>query len=211
MQDILYSSRPNGVHHITLNRVHKHNAITASMALELINIVDNIANNPDSKVMIMSANGTNFCAGADLNWVRDKTTNLNVLDQLLNNIMNLNIITAVYIHGKAIGGAVGLISVFDFAFATNDATFQTPEVSLGIVPKVITPYLVQSIGMSAAKEMLLTTRTVTATEAVNMSLITSIVGPGSFSFHQDNFITQTLKKDCASIRVTKELLLRKKP
>ena len=211
MQDILYSSRPNGVHHITLNRINKHNAITASMALELINIVDNIANNPDSKIMILSANGTNFCAGADLNWVRDKTTNLAILDQLLNKIMNLNIITAVYIHGKAIGGAVGLIAVFDFAFAANDTTFQTPEVSLGIAPKVITPYLVQSIGMRAAKDMLLTTRTVTAIEALDINLITAIVGPDSFSSHQDNFITETLKKDCTSIRVTKELLLRKKP
>lgn len=210
MTDILYTSHPNGAHHITLNRINKHNAITESMAVDLINIVDRIANNPDSTIMIMRANGTNFCAGADLNWVKDKDTNLNTLDQLLTKIMNLNIITAVYIKGKAIGGAVGLISIFDFAFAANNATFQTPEVSLGIAPKVITPYLVQSIGMRAAKNMLLTTRTVTAIEALDTNLITEIVAPDDFSSHEDNFIAETLKKDFASIRVTKELLLRKK-
>jgi methylglutaconyl-CoA hydratase len=208
MQDILYTTEPNGVHHITLNRTNKHNAITKLMALTLTKIIDDIANNTNSRIMILTANGTNFCAGADLNWVTDKSDNLNILAGLLTKLINLDIITMVYIQGKAIGGAIGLISTFDFAVAANNSTFQTPEISLGITPKIITPYLVRTLGMQAAKKMLLTADEMSAAEALNLTLITAIIAPDSFLKHQQNFIAATLKKDFDSIKATKKLLLK---
>lgn len=203
MANILYHKLGDGIYHITLNRVSKHNAIDEQMALDILNIVKDINKDPERKMLILSANGPNFCAGADLNWV--KAARLNTLDELLDSIMNLNIITAVYVQGKSIGGAVGLISVFDFAFASKDASFLTPEVSLGIVPKVITPYLVRAIGLRAAKSMLLLANEIPIIKAMEINLITETVD--DFKEHQHNLITETLKKDRSSIKVTKELLL----
>tara|TARA_B110000459_G_scaffold204015_1_gene263415 strand:+ start:3796 stop:4452 length:657 start_codon:yes stop_codon:yes gene_type:complete len=207
MQDILYTIKPNGVHHITLNRINKHNAITKTMAIALIDIIDAITSSANSKIMILTANGTNFCAGADLNWVTDKSSNLNTLDELLTKIANLNIITIAYSHGKAIGGAIGLISVFDFVFAANDATFHTPEISLGITPKIITPYLVQYLGIKAAKNMLLTATEISANKALSIRLITAIIDYDQFSSHVINFTSKILTKDFTVIKATKELIL----
>lgn len=173
------------VGHIILNRPELHNALHIEMIRELTASVRQLDSLSHIRLIQISANGTNFSAGADLNWMKkglsqskeELTGESRELAMLFNTIYNCSKTTLTVVKGKVIGGANGIIAASDIVVATSEATFAFTEVKLGLVPATIAPYVVQKTGGTTAKEWMLTGRTISSAEANIRGLTNHIFAP----------------------------------
>lgn len=164
---------------VTLNRPQIHNAFNEAMIAELTEVFQAFSFDPQTRIVILTGAGESFCAGADLNWMKrmvDYSHEENLEDsQKLHRMLH-----AVYccskpviakINGSAIGGGTGLVAAADLAIAEEKAQFCFSEVRLGLIPAVISPFVLRKIGESNAREYFLTAQRFGATEAQRMGLI----------------------------------------
>ncbi|AQS37243.1 methylglutaconyl-CoA hydratase [Shewanella psychrophila] len=172
----------NGVGQMILNRADKHNAFDEVMISEMIQTLEYFANNSECQVLVLKANGKNFSAGADLNWMRkqakmDFEQNLcdaNELARLMSTLDKFPKPTLALIQGAAFGGALGLICCCDIAIANGRASFCLSEVKLGLIPAVISPYVVRAMGQRASRRYMLTAERFTAEKALALQVIHEI-------------------------------------
>lgn len=172
-----------GVGIVTLNRAERHNAFDDIVIGELTIALRDLALNAGVRVVVLSSSGKSFCAGADLNWMRQAagyTKDENLLDaralgELLRTLNELPKPTIARVQGPAYGGGVGLIAACDIAVATFDAQFALTEVKLGIVPAVIGPYVIAAIGERKARRYMLSSERFSASEAYRIGLVHEIV------------------------------------
>jgi methylglutaconyl-CoA hydratase len=173
----------NAVGTITLNRVDLHNAFNDEMIKEIEAAFNEMGQNPAVRVVILQANGKSFCAGADLNWMKrmiDYSFEENVVDALglarmLKTIHDCPKPVIARVHGAAFGGGVGLISACDFAVSVESAGFALTEVKLGLLPAVISPFVLKKIPASAAQRYFLTAEKFDAREAHRIGLLSDVV------------------------------------
>jgi len=172
----------DGVLHVTLSRPDVHNAFNDELIAEAIDLFSNI--DPEAtRVVVLKGTGKNFCAGADLNWMSrmvSYTREENVRDsaQLAKMYAILNecpVPIVGRIQGAAIGGGVGLVAVCDIAIAMSDAKFGLSEVKLGILPAVISPYVIAKIGETHARALFLTGERFEAERALRIGLVHRLV------------------------------------
>ncbi len=174
-----------GVATLTLDRVQKHNAFDDTMIAELLQALDKIENDNAIRILILRAAGRNFSAGADLDWMRrmadyDDKQNLADARQLAQLMYRLNRFdkpVVARVHGASFGGGVGLIACCDIAIASNDAVFSLSEVCLGLIPSVISPYLIAAIGSRAARRYFLSGERFDAARALQLGLVHELVEP----------------------------------
>ncbi len=160
----LLVEKQSGITTVTLNRPELHNAFNDEMIAELIDCFSRLAQDIQTRVVVLTGAGKSFCAGADLNWMKKMagySFQENELDamQLHRMLLQIDLFPKPVvgrINGSAIGGGVGLVSVSDMAFAVHGAEFGFSEVRLGLVPAVISPFVLQKIGAAAAREYFLT-------------------------------------------------------
>ena len=167
-----------GVLTVSLNRPEVHNAFNDELIAEAIDLFSNIDPNAARAVVLQGA-GKTFCAGADLNWMSrmvSYTRDENIRDSsqlakmyALMNECPLPIVGRI--RGAAIGGGVGLVAVCDIAIAMADATFGLSEVKLGILPAVISPYVVAKIGETHARALFLTGERFEGERALRIGLV----------------------------------------
>jgi len=177
--DNLLVSITNGIATLTLNRPEVHNAFDDILIKNLTEILQQLNNNVDVRVVILTANGKSFSAGADINWMRrmvsySEQENLQdalKLAGLMRTLYNLNKPTLGLIQGAAYGGGVGLVACCDIAIASKQAGFCLSEVKLGLIPAVIGPYVLAAIGERAARRYFLTAEYFDAHEAQRIGLI----------------------------------------
>src|SRR5229473_1571165 len=172
----------DGVLTVTLNRPEVHNAFNDELIAEAIDLFGGISETT-ARAVVLRGTGPNFCAGADLNWMSrmvSYTREENVRDSsmlarmyALINECPLPIIGRI--QGAAIGGGVGLVAVCDIAVATRDAKFGLSEVKLGILPAVISPYVIAKIGKSHARALFLTGERFDAERALRIGLVHRVV------------------------------------
>lgn len=163
---------------LTLNRPEIHNAFDDVMIEELITALQMIAQDETVRVLLLKANGKSFSAGADLSWMQrmidyDYGQNLHdarQLAQLMSQLYHFPKPTIAIVQGAAFGGGVGLISCCDIAVTAEKATFCLSEVRLGLIPAVISPYVIAAIGERAARRYYLTAERFDAHEAKNLGL-----------------------------------------
>lgn len=168
-----------GVARLTMNRPDVHNAFDDVMIGEIRTALQTVRENKAARVLILQANGKNFSAGADLQWMRsmaekDYQENLEDAGQLgalMWELDHLPLPTIALIQGAAFGGAVGLVACCDMAFATARASFCLSEVKIGLIPAVISPYVVRALGLSAARRYMLTAERFNAETAEKYGLI----------------------------------------
>lgn len=168
-----------GVAEMILDRADKHNAFDEVMISEMIQSLAHFASNDDCQVLVVKANGKNFSAGADLNWMRkqakmDFEQNLNDANELATLMSDLDKFpkpTIALVQGAAFGGALGLICCCDIAIANERASFCLSEVKLGLIPAVISPYVVRAIGQRASRRYMLTAERFTADKALELQVI----------------------------------------
>ena len=172
----------NGVGQMILNRADKHNAFDEVMITEMIQTLEHFATNDQCQVLVLKANGKNFSAGADLNWMRkqakmDFEQNLgdaNELAKLMSTLDKFPKPTIALVQGAAFGGALGLICCCDIAIANERASFCLSEVKLGLIPAVISPYVVRAMGQRASRRYMLTAERFTAEKARELQVIHEI-------------------------------------
>lgn len=171
-----------GVAELILNRAEVHNAFDEVMISEMNHALDYFAKQDDCQVLVLKANGKNFSAGADLNWMRKQAqmdfeqnlTDAKALAALMDNLDKFPKPTIALVQGAAFGGALGLICASDIAIATERASFCLSEVKLGLIPAVISPYVTRAMGQRAARRYMLTAERFNAQTALKLNVIHEI-------------------------------------
>ncbi len=164
-----------------LNRPDKHNAMNAEMISEIIECVETVNNMADVRILLLKGRGKSFCAGADLNYMKgiaefgfdENYEDSLKLAKCFNSIYTCSKPTIAVVQGAAIGGANGLLAACDYVFCTEDAKFAFSEVKLGIAPATISPYVVKRIGEFRARDLMLSGRRFSGTEAADYQLANS--------------------------------------
>jgi methylglutaconyl-CoA hydratase len=144
---------------ITLNRPERHNAFDDAMIQELTESLRTMEADDGVRMVVLAGAGASFCAGADLNWMKrmsgysrdENQRDAMQMAALMRTLNNLRKPTIARVHGASYGGGVGLVACCDIAVASHAATFALSEVKLGLVPAVISPYVVAAIGERAAR------------------------------------------------------------
>lgn len=168
---------------VVLNRPELHNAFNDVMIQQLEAAFHQLGSRADIRAIILQAEGKSFCAGADLNWMKrmiDYSFEENVVDALglarmLKVIHDCPKPVIARVHAAAFGGGVGLISACDMAVALDSVTFGLTEVKLGLLPAVISPFVLKKIPASAAQRYFLTAENFTAVEGHRIGLLSDVV------------------------------------
>jgi methylglutaconyl-CoA hydratase len=184
MSNSITLAQDGGVTRVTLNRPEAHNALNAGMIREMTDAFDAIGKDPNTRVVVLAAEGKSFCAGGDLHWMREAagyTPEENAADALrlgrmLQSIWECPMPVIARVQGSVYGGGVGLVAACDMAVATEAATFCFSEVKLGLVPAVISPFVLRKVTPGAVRRYVLTADRFTATEAKRLGLISEVVG-----------------------------------
>lgn len=168
--------------HITLNRPNTHNAFNALMIEELTTTLRKIGSDRSVRVLVLSAAGKSFSAGADLNWMsemahfseEENIQDAEKLASLFETLNELSIPTIAAVHGYTFGGGVGLVACCDIVVANNQSVFGLTEVKLGLSPAVISPYVIAAIGARAARQYFLTGESFSAETALQLGLVSKL-------------------------------------
>mgnify|MGYP001812656600 CR=1 FL=1 len=161
------------VAHVRFDRPAVRNAFDDHVAAELARTFQDLGARDDLRVIVLGGAGDVFCAGGDLNWMRrvaDYTRSENLVDaeafqEAFEAVDRCPLPVVGRIHGAALGGGAGLIACCDIAVAAEDTVIGFPEVRLGLVPGVISPYVLRKIGLSHTRHLFLTGQRISAEEA----------------------------------------------
>ena len=175
---ILVDLDARGVATVTLDRPELHNAFDDELIAALTGTLAALGRDDQVRVVMLAARGRSFSAGADLNWMRrtasysrdENLRDARALAALMRTLDGLPKPTIAVVQGAAYAGGVGLVACCDVALASRRATFCLTEVRLGIVPAVISPYVVAAIGPRAARRYAVTAETFDAAEAHRLGL-----------------------------------------
>lgn len=205
-----------GVLTVALNRPEVRNAFNETVIEELARIFKTDVLKPQVRLVILRGNGSVFCAGGDLNWMRkgievsveenlEDTRRLTQMFQILNECPK-PVIGAI--HGAAIGGGVGLVSICDVAIATTETQFSLSEVRLGIVPACIGPFVIAKIGASHARGLFMSAERFLAQKAREVGLVHEVVSDqASLETAIEQVVTRILQCGPQAMAVAKKLVL----
>jgi methylglutaconyl-CoA hydratase len=199
---------------VTLNRPAVRNAFNEELISDLSTWAASVPTDGSVRVVVLRGEGPSFCAGADLQWMSKMaayTREENIADatraaQMFLALDSLPVPLIGRVHGAALGGGAGLAAVCDVVVATDDAMFGFTEVVLGILPAMISPYVVGKIGMSAAREWCLSGARFPAATAKNIGLVHDVVSADTLDAAVDRYVQQFLKAAPSAIAATKALL-----
>lgn len=174
---ILEIDGPLGI--VTLNNPDKHNAFDDVLINDLTTAFQSLDVNAAVRAVILSAVGKSFSAGADLNWMKrvaassqeDNLRDATALGKLMRTLHGLSKPTIARVQGAALGGGVGLVACCDIAIGSSRASFSLSEARLGLIPAVISPYVIAAIGERAAHRYFLTAERFDAAEAFRLGLL----------------------------------------
>ncbi|MFK5857173.1 MAG: enoyl-CoA hydratase-related protein [Bacteroidota bacterium] len=167
---------------LSLNRPEVHNAMNEEMIAELTAVFNSLIDEHGIRAVVLSGNGSSFCAGADLNYMKSIATlgtKENIEDgkklaNMFSSVYNCPIPTIAVVHGAALGGANGLLAACDIVIAEKNTNFAFSEVKLGIAPATIAPFVFKRIGEFGAKELMLTGKRFKAKEAQKWNLVNHV-------------------------------------
>jgi methylglutaconyl-CoA hydratase len=159
------------------------NAFDEQMIGELDAAFAALAANRDVRLVVLSAQGKHFSAGADLQWMQrasqaseaDNLADARRFAAMLSRLAQMPQPTLARVQGAALGGGVGLVCACDLAIASEDARFALSEARLGILPAVIGPYLVNAVGLRQAKALALMAERIDAQRALAIGLVQQVV------------------------------------
>lgn len=211
---ILLRTTHQGVAILTLNRPNVQNAFDDELIQQFIILLDQITNDPKIRVVILTSNGRNFCAGGDLNWMKrmakykhqQNLADAQQLASLMYKLYSLNKPTVALVHGAAYGGGAGLIACCDIAIASSEANFCFSEVKIGLIPSVISPYVIKAIGERAARRYFLTTENFNAQEAHRLGLIHQVVHYDDLTLTGEKIIKHLLQNGPTALISAKQLI-----
>jgi len=164
---------------VTINRPERHNAFDDALIAELTDALRAMEADESVRLVVLAGAGPSFCAGADLSWMKrmggfsldENRRDAMGLATLMRTLAHLRKPTIARVHGAAYGGGVGLVACCDIACATQQTMFALTETKLGLVPAVVSPYVVAAIGERLARRYFLTGERFEAAEAWRIGLI----------------------------------------
>lgn len=204
----------NGVATLSLNRPSMSNAFDAKTIEEMIDALKAAASNDQVRVLLVSGSGKNFSSGADIQWMKSMAkmskddnladaARLSTLMQLLHQFPKP---TIALVHGAAFGGAIGLIACCDIALATDDSRYCFSEVRIGLIPAVISPYVIRAIGARNASRLFLTAEVFDATAAMQYGLVHEICCASEMHQKVSNLVKQLLNNGPFALTRAKQLI-----
>jgi methylglutaconyl-CoA hydratase len=173
----------DGVAHVLFNRPAVRNAFDDAVAAELVSLFAELGARDDLRAVVLGGRGEIFCAGGDLNWMKrvaSYTREENLEDAAafqaaFEAVETCPLPVVARVQGAALGGGAGLVAVADVAVAAEGTRFGFPEARLGLVPGVISPYVLRKIGMSRTRHLFLTGERFDAAEALRIGLVHVVV------------------------------------
>lgn len=195
---------------VTLNRPEARNALSAQMVGELLRCFTTLAG-PEGdavRIVVLGAAGRAYCAGGDMRDLGDAThaTAGARFDELLRAVNQAPQVVIARIQGPAMGGGIGLVCVADIAVAAESAAFALPEVRLGLAPALILPYVLQRIGLTETRRLMLTGIRLTPAEARERGLISQTCADAELDTVVGGVAHEVLQCAPQALRACKQLL-----
>ena len=181
MSDNILIRREGPVAHVYLNRPEQRNAFDGPTILALMEAFEQISEDEATRAVVLGGEGKSFCAGADLNWMRQVATSADASEgsrtmaRLFSTIDGCRKPVIARIHGAAMGGGLGLLSGCDFVLAVESAKFSFSEVRLGLAPAVISPFVLARIGSRFARQVFVTGERFEAPRAYEIGLVDRVL------------------------------------
>ena len=203
-----------GVATLTMNRPQVHNAFDDRLIAGLTHELRELEHNARVRVVVLAAEGKSFSAGADLNWMQrmakyseaDNIRDAVALANLMRVLDTMSKPTVARVQGAAFGGGVGLVACCDIACASSAAVFCLSEVRLGLIPAVISPYVIAAMGQRNARRYFLTAERFDAQEALRIGLVHTVVEPAQLNSTLMQMIDELLKGGPHAIAEAKDLI-----
>ena len=184
-----YRISSEGIATLILNRADTHNVLNEAMIKLLLDSLLELESSDSVRAVLITSSGKNFCAGADLHAMQvarqQKKDQVHYfseqLAQLMQTLHMLQKPTVALVHGAAYGGGAGLVACCDIALASLTAHFCFSEVRLGLIPAVISPYILKAIGERQTRRYFLTAEKITADEACRIGLVHEVVAESALN------------------------------
>jgi len=199
---------------VTLNRPDVRNAFDDEVILEVTAAFKDLGARADVRCIVLAANGTAFCAGADLNWMRsmaDYTREQNLEDaghlaEMMRTVYACPKPTIARIQGDVYAGGTGLVAVCDIAVSVDSAHYCLSEVKLGLLPSTISPYVIRAMGARAAHRYFLTAERFSAAEALRIGFVHEVVTSDALDAKVAELAQTLVKAGPAAVKACKKLV-----
>lgn len=203
-----------GVGRLILARPEKKNAFDGAMLREMSRLLHAWAEDDACRVIVLQAQGEVFCAGADLAWMASfaaagpeaNLQSARELGAVFHQLAASPKPTVAQIQGAARGGGVGLAAAVDIAVASEQASFALTEVRLGLLPGVISPFVVERVGPSQARGLFMTGETVDAARALRIGLVHHLVAAEQLQAKVDELVQQLVLGGPLALQACKRLV-----
>jgi len=211
---VLRYEKDGAIARVTFNRPEIHNAFNGVVIGEMSHLFGEIAKDDDIRVVLLTGEGKSFCAGADLNWMREvinqsyeqNLAESNALADLFYQIYTFKRPVIGRINGAAIGGGTGFVAVCDIAIAAESAKFSFSEVKIGVVPACIGPYVIRKMGEGKARELFITGERMKAKRAFEVGLVNKVVPDADLDTEVNTLVDTILTSGPEAVAMAKRLV-----
>ncbi len=210
---VLIDIDARGVATLRMNRPDQHNVMSAALIGELTAAAEQLGRDPAVRVVVLTGKGKSFCAGGDLNWMReqmaaDAATRADAANAIASMLQSLNTLPKPLIgrvQGNAFGGGVGLACVCDVVVADETALFGLTETRLGLIPATIGPYVIARMGEAKARRVFMSSRRFDCAEAVELGIVARSVSSADLEIAVEREVTPYLACAPAAVASAKAL------
>lgn len=211
---LLVATDARGVATVTLNRPEIHNAFDDKIIAELTTALQRLDADGGVRVVVLTGAGKSFSAGADLNWMKrmahyspeENRRDAAAMAALMRTLDTLGKPTVAQVQGAAIAGGCGLVACCDIALAAERATFAISETRLGLIPAVISPYVVAAMGERNARRYFLTAESFDARAAEQLGLVHGVYKAEQLQIGVDQLCDVLVANGPAAMRAAKDLI-----
>src|SRR5438309_8215151 len=211
-ETVTLSTESRGISRITIARPDRKNAFDAELIAQLTAAVGRV--DRSARAVVLQSEGDTFCAGADVEWMRgmaDYSLDENIADSkalagMFRALYDLEMPLVARVQGAAIGGGAGLVAVADIAVASTEASFAFTETRLGILPAVVSPYVVRKIGPARATALFVTGARIDAARAHEIGLVERLAEPAELDAAVERVLAAILEGGPAAVNAAKRLV-----
>jgi methylglutaconyl-CoA hydratase len=199
---------------VTLNRPEVRNAFNETTIAELTQAFRELGDDADLRAIVLAANGTAFCAGADLNWMKkmagythaENHADALQLAEMLRTIYLCPKPVVAKVQGDCYAGGMGLVAACDIIVAADEVNFCLSEVKLGLIPATISPYVIKAMGENASRRYFLTAERFGAREALRIGFAHDVVAADALDFKVGEIVKALVNNSPNAVREAKVLV-----
>lgn len=214
MESLARVARDGATARVTLDRPQVRNAFNAELIAELQRIFSELDRDPAVHAIVLAGEGKSFSGGADINWMRDSLElsqaenqrDAEAMSDMFRTIDRCSKAVIARVHGAALGGGTGLCAVADVVVAAEDTVFGFTETKLGILPAVISPFVLAKIGASHARALFLTGERFDARRAQTIGLVHEVGAEGELDARIERILTELAGAGPTAIGAAKRII-----